>query len=69
MCALPWRTLAEGVEEEAQAAALEALGVEMAQGWLFAQALPAEDARRLIQTVPWKKPAASSPPARPQAMP
>ena len=63
------RTLAEGVEEEAQAAALEALGVEMAQGWLFAQALPAEDARRLIQTVPWKKPAASSPPARPQAMP
>ena len=63
------RTLAEGVEEEAQAAALEALGVEMAQGWLFAQALPAEDARRLIQTVPWKKPAAASPPARPQAMP
>lgn len=64
-----WRTLAEGVETQAQAALLETLGVEMAQGWLFAQALPAEDARRLIQTVPWKKPAASPPPARPQAMP
>ena len=64
-----WRTLAEGVETQAQAVLLETLGVEMAQGWLFAQALPAEEARRLIQTVPWKKPAASPPPARPQAMP
>jgi EAL domain-containing protein (putative c-di-GMP-specific phosphodiesterase class I)/GGDEF domain-containing protein len=64
-----WRTLAEGVETQAQAALLETLGVEMAQGWLFAQALPAEDARRLIQTVPGKKPAASPPPARSQAMP
>ena len=64
-----WRTLAEGVETQAQAALLETLGVEMAQGWLFAQALPAEDARRLIQTVPWKKPAASPPPTRSQAMP
>ncbi|WP_186830593.1 EAL domain-containing protein, partial [Mitsuaria sp. TWR114] len=64
-----WRTLAEGVETQAQAALLETLGVEMAQGWLFAQALPAEDARRLIQTVPWKKPAAPPPPTRSQAMP
>ncbi|WP_377161266.1 EAL domain-containing protein [Roseateles sp. UC29_93] len=54
--ALGKQTLAEGVEEEAQAALLEELGVQVAQGWLFAKALPADDAKRLIQTVPWKKP-------------
>ncbi|WP_197507022.1 EAL domain-containing protein [Mitsuaria sp. 7] len=54
--ALGKQTLAEGVEEEAQAALLEELGVQVAQGWLFAKALPAEEAKRLIQTVPWKKP-------------
>jgi len=54
--ALGKQTLAEGVEDEAQAALLEELGVQVAQGWLFAKALPPEDAKRLIQTVPWKKP-------------
>lgn len=54
--ALGKQTLAEGVEDETQAAMLEELGVQVAQGWLFAKALPAEDAKRLIQTVPWKKP-------------
>lgn len=56
--ALGKQTLAEGVEEEAQAVLLEELGVQVAQGWLFAKALPPEDAKRLIQTVPWKKPGA-----------
>ncbi len=54
--ALGRQSLAEGVEDETQAALLEELGVQVAQGWLFAKALPAEDAKRLIQTVPWKKP-------------
>jgi len=56
--AMGWRALAEGVEDEARAAMLEELGVPLVQGWLFAKALPAEEARRLVQTVPWKKPAA-----------
>ncbi|WP_431263303.1 EAL domain-containing protein [Roseateles chitinivorans] len=56
--ALGKQTLAEGVEEEAQAALLETLGVQVAQGWLFAKALPPEEAKRLIQTVPWRKPPA-----------
>ena len=56
--ALGKQTLAEGVEEEAQAVLLEELGVQVAQGWLFAKALPPEDAKRLIQTVPWRKPGA-----------
>jgi len=41
---------------------LEELGVQVARGWLFAKALPPEDAKRLIQTVPWKKPAGGRPP-------
>ncbi|WP_431051001.1 EAL domain-containing protein [Roseateles sp. L2-2] len=56
--ALGKQTLAEGVEEEAQAVLLEELGVQVAQGWLFAKALPADEAKRLIQTVPWKRPGA-----------
>ena len=34
---------AEGVENEAQRRALQALGVEEAQGWLFSKAVPAHD--------------------------
>jgi len=38
--ALGKQTLAEGVEDEAQAALLARLGVQVGQGWLFAKALP-----------------------------
>ncbi len=38
--ALGKQTLAEGVEDEAQAALLAELGVQVGQGWLFAKALP-----------------------------
>ena len=38
--ALGKQTLAEGVEDEAQAGLLAALGVQVGQGWLFAKALP-----------------------------
>ncbi len=46
--ALDKQVLAEGVEDEAQAASLHALGVHVGQGWLFARALPAADAGALI---------------------
>lgn len=42
--ALGKQTLAEGVEDEAQAQLLAALGVQVGQGWLFAKALPEEQA-------------------------
>lgn len=58
--ALGWRTLAEGVEDEPQAALLEELGVTAAQGTLFSKPLPPDEVKRLIQTVPWKKPAADA---------
>lgn len=38
--ALGKQTLAEGVEDERQAALLQQLGVQVGQGWLFAKALP-----------------------------
>jgi len=38
--ALGKQTLAEGVEDEAQAELLARLGVQVGQGWLFAKALP-----------------------------
>ena len=46
--ALDKQTLAEGVEDEAQASLLQQLGVEVGQGWLFAKALPAEQAERFL---------------------
>ncbi|WP_343628132.1 EAL domain-containing protein [Roseateles sp.] len=55
---LGWRTLAEGVEDESQATMLEDLGVIAAQGSWFSKPLPADEVKRLIQTVPWKKPLA-----------
>ncbi|MCV2421631.1 EAL domain-containing protein [Paucibacter sp. DJ2R-2] len=58
--ALDKQVLAEGVEEEAQARLLQELGVQVAQGWLFAKALPAAEAERLIGGPGWPRPALSS---------
>ena len=46
--ALDKQVLAEGVEDETQARELEALGVQIGQGWLFARALPVAGATQLI---------------------
>jgi diguanylate cyclase (GGDEF)-like protein/PAS domain S-box-containing protein len=46
--ALDKQVLAEGVEDEAQAQQLLALGVHVGQGWLFAKAMSAEAATKLI---------------------
>lgn len=54
--ALNKQVLAEGVEDEMQALVLEQLGVQVAQGWLFAKALPAPEAQKLIGASPWHKP-------------
>ncbi|MCU7371793.1 EAL domain-containing protein [Paucibacter sp. O1-1] len=50
--ALNKQVLAEGVEEESQAVLLQQLGVHVGQGWLFAKALPAEQAEALIRQTP-----------------
>jgi diguanylate cyclase len=42
------RTVAEGVETEAQWAALAALGCDAAQGWLTARAMPWNEATRWL---------------------
>ncbi len=42
--------IAEGIETEAQAARLAALGCENGQGWLLGRPMPAEQARALIAT-------------------
>jgi EAL domain-containing protein (putative c-di-GMP-specific phosphodiesterase class I) len=39
---LGMKTVAEGVEDQAQAAALSRLGCTMAQGYLFARPMPSE---------------------------
>ncbi|MBD5633756.1 MAG: EAL domain-containing protein [Candidatus Eremiobacteraeota bacterium] len=44
--ALDLSIVAEGVETEKQAAFLRAIGVPLAQGWLFARALPPDEAYR-----------------------
>ena len=46
--ALDKQVLAEGVEEQSQADLLQELGVHVGQGWLFAKALPVEQAQALI---------------------
>jgi EAL domain-containing protein (putative c-di-GMP-specific phosphodiesterase class I) len=47
--ALGVAVVAEGVEDERQAAQLRALGCELAQGYLFAKPLPARDASDLLR--------------------
>lgn len=42
------QVLAEGVEDEQQAQVLESLGVQIGQGWLFAKAMPYEQATEAI---------------------
>jgi EAL domain-containing protein (putative c-di-GMP-specific phosphodiesterase class I) len=53
--ALGRQTLAEGVEDEKQAELLEQLGVQFAQGWLFAKALPEAEATAAIRQAPWRR--------------
>lgn len=45
--------IAEGVESRHQLKELRRLGSDFAQGFLFAKALPAADARRFLEDVPW----------------
>ncbi|MGQ3052581.1 MAG: putative bifunctional diguanylate cyclase/phosphodiesterase, partial [Roseateles sp.] len=53
--ALGKQTLAEGVEDEKQAALLEQLGVQVGQGWLFSKALTAAEAAKTIHSLPWRR--------------
>ncbi|MFG6428710.1 EAL domain-containing protein [Roseateles sp. LYH14W] len=53
--ALGKQTLAEGVEDEHQAALLEKLGVQVGQGWLFAKAMPEAQATEAITSLPWRR--------------
>jgi diguanylate cyclase (GGDEF)-like protein len=46
--ALALRTVAEGVEDAEQRACLRAMGCEMAQGYLFARPVPADDITALL---------------------
>ena len=46
--ALKKQVLAEGIEQETEAAQLQALGVHLGQGWLFSRALPADRATAFI---------------------
>ena len=44
--AIPLQVIAEGIESEAQAAALEAAGVQLAQGHWLSPPLPAKELER-----------------------
>jgi len=53
---LGMRTVAEGVEETDQREALERLGCDTLQGFLFSRAVPGEDARRMLEhATPWSQ--------------
>jgi diguanylate cyclase (GGDEF)-like protein len=52
--ALGARVVAEGVETEQQLAGVKKLGCELAQGYLFAKPLPAEEIDGLLRTDPWR---------------
>ncbi len=45
---LALEVVAEGVEQESQAAGLRQLGCSLGQGWLFSRALPLDELRRLL---------------------
>ena len=45
---LSLKTIAEGIEVEAQAERLEELGCELGQGFLYAKAVPADEMTRLL---------------------
>jgi EAL domain-containing protein (putative c-di-GMP-specific phosphodiesterase class I) len=49
---LGFKVIAEGVENEAQAAFLRGLGCDEGQGYLFAKPMPEADLRRFIATPP-----------------
>ncbi|MDH4992338.1 EAL domain-containing protein [Aquamicrobium lusatiense] len=42
--------VAEGVESDEEAAILQELGCQQGQGWLYSKAVPAEQAKRLLET-------------------
>jgi EAL domain-containing protein (putative c-di-GMP-specific phosphodiesterase class I) len=44
--------IAEGVETEAQLEALQAMGCELAQGFMFSRAVPAEEVARTLLDIP-----------------
>jgi EAL domain-containing protein (putative c-di-GMP-specific phosphodiesterase class I) len=49
---LSMRVVAEGIETEAQAAALRAMRCDWGQGYLFSRPQPVEEATRLLLTQP-----------------
>ncbi|MBR7559342.1 EAL domain-containing protein, partial [Mycobacterium tuberculosis] len=49
---LGMQAIAEGVESEAHVKELRALGCDMVQGYLYGQAMNAEDARRALDRRP-----------------